>query len=134
MSRNNISLLNKSSINNDAIQDDVDIIQYDAVSFHQPKINWFMDRVQSSIHTTKLNNSLMDGSSFAVGDSSFFPIERVGACAWIISSSDGSEWIEGGGVIPGSVEEQSSYSSELGGQTVIASVCTSLILPTLNGN
>ena len=94
MSRNSIILLNAYSINNDATQDDAEIIQYDAVSFHQPKINWFMDRVQSSIQTTKLHNSLMEGSALAISDGSFFPIERVGACPWIIASSDGIEWIE----------------------------------------
>ena len=62
-------------------------------------------------------------------DVSYFPNERVGACAWIISSSDGSEWIQGGGVIPGPSGEQSSYRSELGGQTGIAAICNSLILP-----
>ena len=64
-----------------------------------------MHKIQSTKCTTKLLTSLSNGSALAVSDSSYFSNERVGACAWIISSSDGSEWIEGGGIIPGPSEE-----------------------------
>ena len=45
----------------------------------------------------------------------------MGAAAWIIITPDGNEWIEGGGVLPGPADVQSSYRSELGGQVGIAS-------------
>ena len=81
--------------------EDEEINTYDVVSFTKPPLDWFMHRIQSTRCTSKLLTSLLNGSALAVSDGSYFPNERVGACAWIISSSDGSEWIQGGGVIPG---------------------------------
>ncbi len=76
---------------------------------------YYVIRLQSYNHTSKLFESLMNGSVPTVSNGSlFFQTERVGACAWAISSSDGSEWIEGGGIILGPVNEQSSSCSELG--------------------
>ena len=75
-----------------------------------------MHKIQSTKCTTKLITSLLNGSALAVSNGSYFPNERVGTCAWIISSSHGSKWIERGGIIPGPSEEQSSYRSELSGQ------------------
>ena len=49
-----------------------------------------------------------------VSDGSYFPAHQVGSCAWIVSTPDGSEWIEGVGVIPGATDSQSAYRSELG--------------------
>ena len=62
-----------------------------------------------------------------MSDGSYFPLQQVGACAWVIASSDGTEWICGGGLIPGS--EQSSYRSELGGLLGMASAIHSILLP-----
>ena len=45
----------------------------------------------------------------------FFSLPNTGACAWIISTPDGKEWIQGIGVVPGEAEEQNSYRSELSG-------------------
>ena len=65
----------------------------------------------------------------AISDGSYFPIERLGAFAWIVANPDGEEWVEGGGVIPGKIGDQNSYRSELGGQLGIHSFASSLILP-----
>ena len=76
-----------------------------------------MHRLNSSSTTSKLLASLLDRTALGVSDGSYFPHKQVGSCAWIIACSDGSEWIEGGGIIPGPKQEQSGYHSELGGQT-----------------
>ena len=47
----------------------------------------------------------------------------------MISSPNGSEWIKGEGIIPGSKHDQSSYRSELGGQLGIASIVSNIIIP-----
>ena len=72
----------------------------------------------------------MNGTAIAVSDGSFFPHSQVGACAWIISSPDGTEWVRGGGIIPGIPADQSAYRSELGGQLGIAAIVSNLIMPT----
>ena len=51
-----------------------------------------------------------------VSDGSFFPDYQVGACAWILATPDGDEWIETGGLVQGLPEDQSAYRSELAGQ------------------
>jgi len=37
------------------------------------------------------------------------------AAAWTLSSADGVEWIEGGGIVPGVTSELNSYRAELAG-------------------
>jgi len=69
-----------------------------------------------------------DGVGCAFSDGSYYPNEKVGAAAWIIITSDGTtEWIEGGGVLPGPADVQNSYRSELGGQVGIASCLQSIL-------
>ena len=71
--------------------------------------------------------------ALAVSDGYYFTHELVGACAWTIASSDGSEWVEGGCIIPCPNEEQSSYCcSELGCQTDTVLVSSNLIPPLLS--
>ena len=129
MAADSIRLLNTSSPTNDSSQEEEEVTSFDVVSISAPKVNWFMHRLKSSDTTSKLLSSLIDGSALGVSDGSYFPQEQVGSCAWILASSDGSEWIEGGGIIPGPKLEQSSYRSELGGQTGLSIVCSNLILP-----
>jgi len=45
------------------------------------------------------------------------PFEQysTAAAAWIITSVDGQEWIEGGGIVPGSIQDLNSYRAELAG-------------------
>ena len=96
----------------------------------KPKIDWFMNYVSSSPTTHNLWNDIIQGQAYAVSDGSFFPTSRTGACAWIVSTRGGEEWIKGGGIIPGSTYDQDPYRSELGGQVGLASFITSIILPT----
>ena len=67
-----------------------------------------------------------------VSDGSYFYIQAVGACAWIIANPDGNEWVEVGGFIPGLSSDQNSYRIKLDNQLGIASFVSSVNL--LNGN
>ena len=87
-----------------------------------------MKQSLSSVSTSALLNSIMDGISLAASDGSFFPLSRVGACAWIISTPDGVEWIQGGGIILGEYKDQGSYKSELRGQLGISTIRNYLLL------
>ena len=71
----------------------------------------------------------MNGTAIAISDGSFSPRNKVGSCAWILSSPDGREWIKGGGILPGDHTEQGSYRSELGGQCGIAVTVDCIDLP-----
>ena len=87
-----------------------------------------MKHIKYSTYTSKLQTDLLNGTAIAVSDGSFYPIEKVGSCGWILASSDGSQWIQGGGIIPGKPMDQSSYRSELGGQLGIVAALHSLKL------
>ena len=95
----------------------------------KPKIDWFLHSMSSSSNTTNLWNEILQGQAYAVSDGSFFPDSRTGACAWIVSTRNGLEWIKGGGIIPGDKDDQDPYRSELGGQVGLASFITAIILP-----
>ena len=94
-----------------------------------PRIDWFMRYITASPSTDKLWTEILESRAYAVSDGSYYRTSQTGACAWIISTRDGSEWIKGGGIIPGSKEDQDPYRSELGGQVGLAAVITSIILP-----
>ena len=94
-----------------------------------PKIDWFMRHLKSSYYTNQLWADLLDGKAYAVSDGSYFPTRKTGACAWIIATPDGSQWIMGGGLIPGREAEQDPYRSELGGQLGLAAAVSSIRLP-----
>ena len=96
------------------------------LSFRYPQINWFLSHLSSSRNTELLLDSIKNGKALAVSDGSFFPLEEVSSCAWIIATPDGKEWIRGGGVVPGESHDQSAYRSELAGQLRIAVILSDL--------
>ena len=61
------------------------------IELSTPKIDWFMKGINSSEHTEYLKECILNSTAIAVSDGSYFPLERVGACAWIVASNDGSE-------------------------------------------
>ena len=130
-STNAICILNSSTINFNIPPIQKDFHTYDAITIEWPDLDWFMDNISHTTSTTKLLASILDGSALAVSDGSFYPIQKVGSCGWIISSDDGTEWIQGGGLIPGTADDQSAYRSELGGQVGILVFLLSLKLPLL---
>lgn len=72
---------------------------FDVIHLKEPKLKWFMFHLKWSVSTSKLMRSIINGSVIAVSDGSYYPRYNVGACAWVITLSDGDEWIEGGGMV-----------------------------------
>ena len=104
-------------------------LQFDKITLQQPKIKRFMNHLISTPITASLLYHILHGSAVGVSDGSYYPDTNVGACAWIVSTPDGSEYISGGGLLPGSPSEQNAYRSELGGQVGLAAFITALELP-----
>ena len=77
------------------------LIIFDAIELSEPDVIWFNTHLTSPATTSRLGACLIDGTAVGVSDDSYFPIEEVGICGWIIATPDGCEWIEGGGIIPG---------------------------------
>eukprot|EP00979_Chaetoceros_neogracilis_P010571 scaffold2501_cov164-Chaetoceros_neogracile.AAC.1 len=94
-----------------------------------------MSHLTSSPSISDLLQAIRDGTALAVSDGSFYPLTRIGAAAWIITTPDQKEWIEGGGVLPGPPLTQDPYRSELGGllgMAVCLSSMATLIGPSAN--
>ena len=88
-----------------------------------------MDNLSFSHSTDQLLCHILQGSALAVSDGSFYPDDNIGSCAWVVSTPDGSQYIKGGGLIPGPPQTQSSYRSELGGQLGLAAFISHIRLP-----
>ena len=88
-----------------------------------------MHFLKSSTSTTTLLNHLKSCTTVGVSDGFYYPHKRIGACDRIVATPNGKEWIKGGDLIPGTPDDQGAYRSELGGQLIIASFTSSIILP-----
>ena len=108
---------------------DSNFLHFGRIQVKKPTIDWFMNNISSSTSTNLLFKHILKGSAIGVSDGSYFPFEKLGSCAWILATPDGSEFIKGGGLIPGPSNSQSSYRSELGGQLGLASFVSNIILP-----
>ena len=109
-------------------QDDNILHSLDAISYLKLEIQWFMNHLWSSKSMAQLRWHLLNGTAIQVSDGSYFPDYQVGACAWILATTDGEEWIEGGGLVPGSPDDQSAHRSELAGQVGAVSFVDSIDL------
>ena len=85
------------------------------MSMKNSKLDWFNSHISCSESTNILKTCILNSLALVVSDESYYPIEKVGACAWNISTPDGKEWVEGGGIIPGLCKDQNSYRANLGG-------------------
>ena len=103
----------------------------DAIPYRKHEIRWFMNHPRSSkSRTVQLCQHLLDGTAIQFSDGSYFLADyQVGACAWILATPDGKEWIEGGGLVPGSPEDQSAYRRKLAGQVGAVSFVDSIPWP-----
>lgn len=105
------------------------LIKFGAIDLSVPEVNWFNTDLESSNTASLLMKCLIDGTAVGVSDGSYFHLQEVGACACLFDTPDGTEWFEGGGVIPGLSSDQNSYMSKLGGQLGIASFVSQVNLP-----
>ena len=74
---------------------------------------WTTSTISMSASIDNLVEDFRTGTIISVSDGSYLPEEDVGAMEWIIQNKMGTEYIRGGGMIPGG--PQSAYRSELGG-------------------
>ena len=75
----------------------------------------FLNNFSHSYSLASLSTHISEGTALAASDGSFFPSHHIGACGWIVSTPDLSEWIRGGCIIPGILDLHSTYRAELGG-------------------
>ena len=96
-----------------------------------PAITWVTEHLRTSPSIQHLVNDIANGTAVAVCDGSYFEIHGIGSSAWILSSADGSSWIEGGGIVPGAISDLNSYRCELGGLLGIGigTACLKNLLP-----
>ena len=92
------------------------------INIHKPCIDWFMNYTTATNTTDKLLDEILGSKAYAVSDGSYFPTSQTGACSWILATRDGSEWLKGGGIVPGCKEDQDPYRSDLGGQVEFVEV------------
>ena len=90
------------SNNDHTIQSDdrTSAIPFDTITISTPTIAWFSRHYDSCRSTERLLHHLLAGTAIAVSDGSYFEEYGIGACGWIIATSDGEEWIEGRGLVP----------------------------------
>ena len=81
----------------------------------------FLNNILFTDSTDKLLQHIIQGTSVAVSDGSFFPSHDIGAFGWIITTPSHDQWIKGGDLTPGPRDIQCAYRSELAGQAAIAS-------------
>ena len=98
-------MLTRSSKCNNIETNTTDTIVFDKIVVNQPAIDWFMHFLKSSTSTASLLNHLKSGTAVGVSDGYYYPHKRVGACTWIVAIPNGKEWIKGGGMIPGALDD-----------------------------
>ena len=112
-----------------SVVDEINTLVLDDIQMTNPKIDWFNSYISCTANTSTLRQHIISGTALAVSDRPYYPNEEVGACAWTISTPDGKERVQGGGVIPGVSKEQNSYRAELGGQLGIANFIECVDVP-----
>ena len=111
------------------LQHENDLLFFGNIQVKVPQLEWFMDNISYSSSTDHLLYHILQGSALCVSDGSYFPHNKLGSCAWSISTPDGSEYIKGGGLIPGPTNSQSPFRSELGGLIGLAAFLSQIVLP-----
>ena len=76
---------------------------------------WLFQHFKIHLPLIDIIRLLYSGQLTAVSDGSFHPGRKVGSTAWCLSTIRGHIVVEGGGLIPGTKDNQSAYRSEAGG-------------------
>jgi hypothetical protein len=77
--------------------------------------HWILSHIARSSKISRLLQDFQQGTTRVCSDGSFYPHSGQGAAAWRIESSCGTQFIEGGGQVPGERLDMCSYRTELGG-------------------
>lgn len=88
----------------------------------------FLKNISHSNSTNLLHHHIMNGTSVAASDGSYFESHSIGAYSWIVATPDHQQWIKGYSISPGTRSAQSAFRSELCGQAAIASFFQSFCL------
>ena len=91
---------------------------------------WCVQSIRATPQIDQLLQELITGTACVVSDGSHYPLLSKAGAGWIISTMDCTQYIKGGGTIPGSHLIYDSYRSELGG-LIGGSAALSLLLPLL---
>ena len=93
---------------------------------------WNSQRIRTSPSLLRLKQEIIQGTAKIVSDGSFYPDNGDAGAGWIISTADCSEFICGGGAVPGDPTHGDSYRSEvtglIGGSAALALLLD--LLPT----
>ena len=100
----------------------------------QPDSCWACSNLTMSPSISQLSRDFIQGQCVAVSDGSYLPTHHQSSAAWIIESADRTEFIRGGGILPGNDQCQDPYRGELGGIFGITIVlhCLHACLPGSN--
>ena len=79
----------------------------------EPDHNWTAEDIHLSPSIDNLLYDFTQGNTLSVSDGSYSPEHNTGGMEWKIVSQCGTEYIQAGGIIPGT--QHSAYRSELGG-------------------
>ena len=90
-----ITILNKSNIHRYDLPPQITIHRLNKIKILPPTIDWFMHHIKSLVSTSSLYKDLLNGNAIAVSDGSFYPLEKIGSHGWIVSTSDGAQWVQG---------------------------------------
>ena len=97
------------------ISSSVSPAHYHSVPFIRNQLwPWITSNLRASPSITQLLLDIEAGKAIAVSDGSYFKQFATAAAGWILSSDDGCEWIEGGGIVPEATSGLHSYKAELG--------------------
>ena len=80
-----------------------------------PEAPYIAQEIEISLSINNLVADIADGKGIAVSDGSYFKEYHIGSASWIITGEDDSEFIIGGGLCPGRLQDINSYSAELWG-------------------
>ena len=124
-------LLNSSGQHMPRATNTLEMIQLGELQVSAPIIPWVATYLHSSPAIQQLITDIINGVVVAVGNGSYFETYGIGSSAWILSSADGSSWIEGGGIVPGPKTDLKSYRCELGALLGIGvgAACLKALLP-----
>ena len=91
---------------------------------------WATQRIGATPNIDKLLEDLQEGHAILGSDGSNFPLLLKAGCSWCISNKDHSQFVCGGGAIPGDPYDYDSYRSEIAGM-VASSAALHILIPHL---